>query len=117
MKTIILILLLAATMFAAPPTPTIPPGNPNDVCVTIAPADQARVTEAFGSILNLKDDNGNPRPATVEEIQAATAQWMGGQVHDYERRKNMSTFTPPPFSSGSGKMNGPTPAPAPKGKK
>ena len=105
-------------MLAAPPTPTIPP-TPLDVCVTIAPADHARVTEAFGSILGLKDASGNPRPATIAEISDATAIWIGSQTSDYERRKNQASFTPPPFSSGSGKLNpasqaGPTATPKKK---
>ena len=117
MKTIISILIAALMMAAgivltAPPTPTIPP-NPDAVCVTIVPADQARVQEAFGSILGLG------RNATMQEISDATALWLGSQTHDYERRKNMTTFTPPPFSEGSGKMNAPTTAtaPTPKAKK
>ena len=107
------LIMAAGIVFSVPPTPTVPPGNPDQVCVTIVPADQGRVTEAFGSILGLG------RPATMQEISDATAQWLGSQTHDYERRKNMTTFTPPPFSEGSGKMNAPTTAaaPTPKAKK
>ena len=101
---IIAILLFTVAAFAVPPTPTIPPGN-SDVCVTIAPADYARVTEAFGSILGLKDAQGNPRPATVAEISDATGIWIGSQTQDFERRKNMTAYTPPPFSEGSGTLN------------
>ena len=105
-KLLSLVILCTSTLLAAPP-------SSNDVCVTIVPADQQRVTEAFGSILGLG------RPATMQEISDATAQWLGGQTHDYERRKNMTTFTPPPFSEGSGKLNAPTTAtaPTPKPKK
>ncbi len=59
--------------------------------IEIPIADEARITEAYGSILNLA------QPATAEELQQAHIVWMNGQTHDYERRKNMQTFTPPPL--------------------
>ena len=105
-KLLSLVILCTSTLLAAPP-------SSNDVCVTIVPADQGRVTEAFGSILGLG------RPATLDEISTATAQWLGSQTHDYERRKNQTSFTPPPFSEASGKLNAPgaAAAPTPKAKK
>ena len=114
--TLVVLFLIGLYIYAlaVPPTPTIPPGNPDQVCVAIVPADQARVKEAFGSILGLG------RPATLEEISNATALWIGGSTHDYERRVQQSNFTPPPFSEGSGKLNAPgaaTAAPTPKPKK
>lgn len=59
--------------------------------IDITPEDEPRVTEAFGSILNLQ------QPAAAADLQAACSQWMGNQTQDYERRKNMQTFTPPPL--------------------
>jgi hypothetical protein len=59
--------------------------------IVIPTADEARMTEAFGSILNLG------RPATAEEMTAAVITWMGGQTSDYEKRKNMAQFSPPPL--------------------
>lgn len=97
MKAIILILLATTVAWA----------DPNKVCVTIVAEDQDRVTEAFGSILGLN------RPATLEEIESATAQWLGQSTHDFERRRAQTSFTPPPFSEASGKMNPPPPAPTP----
>ena len=117
--TVASLIMAAGIVLSVPPTPTPPPCGQDQVCVNIAPSDQPRVTEAFGSILGLKDAQGNSRKATLEEISSATAQWLGGQTHDFERRANMTTFTPPPFSEGSGKMNAPTTAtaPTPKAKK
>lgn len=60
--------------------------------IEITTEDEPRVTEAFGSILNL------PQPASAEDLQGACSQWMGDQTFDYERRKNMATFVPPPLT-------------------
>ena len=91
----------AGIVFTAPsPSP-----SGGDVCVTIAQSDWPRISEAFGSILGLKDASGNPRNATAAELSDAMARWVGSQTNDYERRKNQASFTPPPFSSGSGKLN------------
>ena len=103
--------IITALIIASGIVLTAPPSD--QVCITIVAADQQRVTEAFGSILGLG------RPATIDEISDATALWLGSQTHDYERRKNQTSFTPPPFSEGSGKLNAPTTAtaPTPKAKK
>jgi hypothetical protein len=96
--------LLSIAAFAA---------SPYNITVDIPPADIPRLEEAFGSILGLRDASGQPRPATQAEINTATAQWLGQSIHDYERRKDMAQFTPPPFSPGS-KLNAPaTAAPTP----
>jgi hypothetical protein len=68
--------------------------------IVIPTADEARMTEAFGSILNLG------RPANAQEITGAISQWLAGQTTDYEKRKNMQAFSPPPLE-----FNG-TPIPA-----
>jgi hypothetical protein len=60
--------------------------------IEITPEDEPRVTEAFGAIMNL------PAPATAEDLQTACSTWMGNQTQDYERRKNMQTFVPPPLT-------------------
>ncbi len=60
--------------------------------IEITAADEPRVTEAFGSILNL------PQPATAEDLQGACSSWMGNQTQDYERRKNQQEFVPPPLT-------------------
>jgi hypothetical protein len=111
-KLIILTLVLAACTLRV---------NAVTYAVNIDLADQPRLEEAFGSILGLKDAQGNPRPATTSEIEAALAQWMGGQTSDYEKRKNMAQFTPPPFESGTMKAATPAvraaaPSPTPKKK-
>ena len=88
MKTLrIAILLLAITGFALASTLTI----------EIPAADDPRIAEAYGSILNLKDVNGQPRPATTTEIQSAVIAWINQSTQDYEKRKNMATFSPPPL--------------------
>jgi hypothetical protein len=63
--------------------------------------DEPRIAEAYGSILNLKDLSGDPRSATPTEIETAIFNWLEGSTHDYERRENMSSFTPPPLEGGS----------------
>jgi hypothetical protein len=78
------------------PTPTYPPSG--DLCVTLVAVDYGRVAEAFGQILGLKDENAQPRPATTAEVEAAMLTYVEGSTQDYERRKNMATFTPPPLS-------------------
>lgn len=91
MKTLLIsILILAVTIImvlAATLTIDIPA---NDV---------PRVSEAYGSILGLG------RNATVNEVQAAEKQNIINQTKDYERRKNMVTYTPPPMEMQ------PTPSP------
>lgn len=67
--------------------------------IEIAPSDSQRLLEAFGEILNLTNQGGQPRAATEEEVQNATAQWLGNSTQDYERRSNMKAFQPPPFES------------------
>ena len=60
--------------------------------IDIPTADEARVKEAYGSILGLG------RPATVQEIENAVTLWLESSTQDYERRKNMAQFTPPPMN-------------------
>jgi hypothetical protein len=68
--------------------------------IEIAPSDTQRLLQAFGEILGVTNEGGQPRAATEEEVQDATAKWLGGQTQDYERRANMKNFQPPPFESG-----------------
>jgi hypothetical protein len=81
MKTKLIILAcVASTAFGA------------DMTITIPTADVPRVQEAYGSILNLG------RPANLAEVQRATTDWIHQSTVDYERRKNMVTFSPPPMA-------------------
>jgi hypothetical protein len=84
MKTITIILLLAfaLTGFAKAATLTI----------DIPTADVPRIQEAFGSIYNLG------RPATQTDIENAVRAWLRDSTQDYERRKNMVQFSPPPVT-------------------
>lgn len=80
LRTTIIILLAAASVaLAATLTIDIPA---NDV---------PRVSEAFGSMFNLGHN------ANMNEVSYFTRQWIIQQTHDYERRKNMQQFTPPPM--------------------
>jgi hypothetical protein len=79
--TVILISLACAAFAYADTTLTI----------IIPTADEARMTEAFGSILGLG------RPATAQEVTGAITVWLTGQTSDYEKRKNMAQFSPPPL--------------------
>ena len=89
-KTLIILILLAPLVYAG------------QYKVSTTKEDDVRIEEAFGSILNLG------HPAAQSDIEAAMYKWLEGQTHDYERRKNMATFTPPPLGST------PTPTPAAK---
>jgi hypothetical protein len=67
--------------------------------IDIPAADVPRLQEAYGSICNLG------RPATQTEIENAVRQWLRDSTQDYERRKNMTQYSPPPVTF--------TPAPNP----
>lgn len=67
--------------------------------IEIPASDDPRVTEAFGSILNLKDQAGEPVDATPENIQDTALGWINQQTMDYERRKNQAEFVPPPLEA------------------
>jgi hypothetical protein len=69
-----------------------------DMTITIPDQDVSRVTEAYGSILNLRDASGNPRSATPAEVDKAITEWLHQSTLDYERRKNTYTFVPPPMN-------------------
>ena len=95
----VLIAVAAATTFVlcAPQKPQ-PLATTGTYCTDVG-ADYTRVETAYGSILGLKDASGNPRPATPAEIEAAVFDWLESSTHDYERRQNMQSFTPPPFTN------------------
>lgn len=95
MKTKLVIFTLALTAWGQAVS------NAATLTIDVPAADVPRVQEAFGSILNLG------RPATQAEIEAAMKQSMINQTKDYERRKNMAQFTPPPMEM----QPSPTPAP------
>src|SRR5215475_3873880 len=63
------------------------------------PADDPRIQEAFGSILGKKDAAGSPIPATQRDVSAAAMNWVNQQTSDYEKRKNMQAYSPPPFAT------------------
>jgi hypothetical protein len=63
--------------------------------VSTSTADDPRIQEAFGSILQLG------RPAKEGEIEKAMFDWLENQTHNYERGKNMATFSPPPLASAT----------------
>jgi hypothetical protein len=109
MKTLFIIILTAGFLLAAAP-------EPNDWCITLSDADKPRVKEAFGSILGLKDENNQPRWATVEEVEQAMFNWVASSTGDYERRKNMAAFTPAPPGGGAKDKGASTPTPKPKKK-
>ena len=115
MKHIIIILIVITTIMtfilcAPKPTPLAAPGG--TYCTDVG-ADYSRVETAYGSILGLKDASGNPRPATPLEVETAVFDWLEGSTHDYERRQNMASYSPPPFGSAK-KYHAATPTPTPK---
>jgi len=59
------------------------------ITITTDSAQDARIVVAVGSIMNLG------RNATQAEVKAFLVQYLRQSVQDYERRQNMSTFTPP----------------------
>ena len=115
MKTLLIaIIVLAATIALIvcaqkPASKAAPSGT---YCADVG-ADYTRVETAYGSILNLKDAQGNPRPATTAEIETAIFDWVEGSTHDYERRANMQSFTPPPFGAAKN-YHAPSPTATPK---
>jgi hypothetical protein len=74
--------------------------------VDIPTADVPRIQEAYGSIYNLG------RPATQTDIENAVRQWLRDSTQDYERRKNMQQYTPPPVTFTPAPTPTPTPAAA-----
>jgi hypothetical protein len=92
MKTILILILTAGLAFAATLTIEVPT------------ADVPRVQEAYGSIYGLG------RPATQTDIENAVRQWLRDSTQDYERRKNMAEFTPPPVTFTPAPTPTPTPA-------
>jgi hypothetical protein len=88
-KLIILTLLAAGAALAATMTIEVPD------------QDVPRILEAYGSINNLG------RNATASEVQYAIQRWLRDSTLDYERRKDMAQFSPPPLNFS------PTPAPSP----
>jgi hypothetical protein len=93
MKIKLLLIIVATAGFAQAATLT----------VDIPAADVPRIQEAFGSIYNLG------RPATQTDIENAVRAWLRDSTQDYERRKNMTAFTPPPVTF----TPAPTPTPTP----
>jgi hypothetical protein len=79
-KLILLILSTAPAMFAA------------IMSIEVPDADVPRILEAYGSIYNLK------RNATPAEVQTMIQGWLQTSTLDYERRKNIVQFTPPPMN-------------------
>ena len=75
------------------------------------PADDPRIQEAFGNILNKHDAAGSPIPATQREVSAAAMNWVNQQTSDYERRKNMAQYSPPPFQTTPTPLPSPSPSP------
>jgi hypothetical protein len=86
-KLILLILSTASAVSAAIMTIEVPD------------TDVPRILEAYGSIYNLK------RNATPAEVQTMIQGWLQTSTLDYERRKNMAQYTPPPMNFS------PTPTP------
>jgi predicted DCC family thiol-disulfide oxidoreductase YuxK len=87
MKTLVILLITVASASAA------------TLSIDIPTADVPRIQAAFGSIYNLG------RPATQTDIENAVRAWLRDSTYDYERRNNMTQFTPPPVTF--------TPAPTP----
>lgn len=61
--------------------------------ITTQAADDPRICEAFGSVMNLGHD------ASPEEVTTGLITYMNGTTQDYERRKHQSTFIPDEIQS------------------
>jgi len=86
MKILLIVLLTAAAVLAETYT------------VTLTTTDDARFEEAVGSVQNLRDPGGSPRPATVAECDQFLLSYVTGTTQDYEKRKAMAASTPVPIS-------------------
>lgn len=95
MKALLILLLTVTAALAATLTVEIPA---NDV---------PRVSEAFGSIYGLGHN------ANMQEVSAATQKWIIDSTKDYERRKNMVQYTPPPMEMQPSPTPSATSAPSP----
>jgi hypothetical protein len=56
------------------------------VTINFDPAAAARIATAFGSILDLKDVDGNPRDATTADYKAFVITKTKQMVKNYERQ-------------------------------
>jgi hypothetical protein len=101
---ITLFFIAVITLLLLCTTKSVPSGK---YCIDVA-NDATRVEEAYGSILGLG------HPATTVEIESAIFNWVEGSTHDYERRKTMTQFTPPPFNSAKNYKPAPTTTPKKK---
>jgi hypothetical protein len=101
MKTLILISIILIPLLVLAATLTI----------DIPTADVPRIQEAYGSIYNLG------RPATQTDIENAVRQWLRDSTQDYERRRNMQQYTPPPVTFTPAPTPTPTPGAAAAGAK
>jgi len=62
---------------------------------TIPDAVVPRVQAAVGGIIGLKDVNGNPRPATANEVEAEMRAYLKHFVLDWETRVQKEAITVP----------------------
>jgi hypothetical protein len=81
-------------------------------CVDVG-NDYNRVETAFGAILNLRNSNGELRPATSAEIESAIFNWVEQSTHRYEDMQHAASYSPPPFGSAK-KYVIPSPTPPKK---
>lgn len=81
MKTKLIIIITAALLAQASATTT---------SFTTTSAEDAQIVEAVGSIMGLG------RNATQAEVKAWVISYLTQNVTDYFRRKNITTYVPPP---------------------
>ena len=54
-----------------------------------------RISSAFGKAWNLKDNDGNPRDATLAELRKFLIDQLAGVVYGMERKEAMEAVSPP----------------------
>ena len=59
-----------------------------------------RLRVAFGGMLRLVDEQGNPRLATAQEIKAEVWGWLRNKVRNYEQIQAAKNIAIAPFDEG-----------------
>ena len=68
-----------------------------DITITLTTNQASRTLDAVGKVLDLKDENLQPRPATTNEARAWLLQTIKNTVQDQERAAAVAMVVTDPF--------------------